>query len=161
MSADPTLTLGPLDLPALHRFASALLQRITPPAVFGLTGTLGAGKTTLVQAIASAAGMDPADVTSPTFTLVQTYRSDFLIHHLDAYRIVDEDEFLELGIDELLEDEPAWTLIEWADRVAGCLPRDVIWIEIRCRADSEDRDLTLRCPQARWQALRELADEWA
>ena len=48
-----------------------------------------------IQAIARAAGIDAADVTSPTFTLWQTHRGSITLHHLDAYRIADEDEFLD------------------------------------------------------------------
>ena len=86
-----------------------------------LEGTLGAGKTRLVQAIAAGCGIDPQAVTSPTFVLCQPIPARRLLYHLDAYRIRDLDEFLELGVDEYFEG-PGLTLIEWADRVAPCLP---------------------------------------
>ncbi len=75
-------------------------------------------------------------MTSPTFTLLQTHRGRITLHHLDAYRLADEDEFLELGVDELFEDDQAWTLIEWADRVESVMPADTLWIEIKI-ADNE------------------------
>jgi tRNA threonylcarbamoyladenosine biosynthesis protein TsaE len=114
----------------MERLATAMWRYLPSHLVIGLVGTLGAGKTTLVQAIARAAGIDSADVTSPTFTLLQTHRGTRTLHHLDAYRVADEDEFLELGVDELFEDESAWTLIEWADRVSSVLPQQTLWIEI-------------------------------
>lgn len=130
MSCTQPREIGPLDLAGLDRLATAMWRCLPSHLVIGLVGTLGAGKTTLVQAIARAAGIDTADVTSPTFTLVQTHRGTRTLHHLDAYRVADEDEFLELGVEELFEDKSAWALIEWADRVRHVLPQQTLWIEI-------------------------------
>ena len=116
-----------------------MVAQLSKGLVIGLVGTLGAGKTTLVQAIARAAGLDSAEVTSPTFTLLQTHHGKIVLHHLDAYRLADEDEFLGLGVDELFEDSDAWTLIEWADRVEFVMPRDTLWIKIDIQDDSMRR----------------------
>jgi tRNA threonylcarbamoyladenosine biosynthesis protein TsaE len=90
--------------------------------VVALVGTLGAGKTRLVQAIAAAVGNDPAGVTSPTFVLVNEYTAGRLpIYHFDVYRLKDDDEFLELGAEEYF-DRSGVTLIEWGDRVEHLLP---------------------------------------
>ena len=102
----------------------AVLATVLPDdinIVIGLNGTLGAGKTRLVQAVAGAAGIDRKDVTSPTFVLCQQYYGKRMIFHLDAYRIRDDDEFLELGVDEIFA-VPALVFVEWADRVKNCLP---------------------------------------
>jgi tRNA threonylcarbamoyladenosine biosynthesis protein TsaE len=98
-------------------------------AVVALNGPLGAGKTRLVQAIAAALGVDRAEVASPTFVLVHEYRGQRVIHHLDAYRIRDDDEFLELGPDEFF-DGSGLTLVEWAERVQRCLPPERLEIHI-------------------------------
>jgi tRNA threonylcarbamoyladenosine biosynthesis protein TsaE len=124
-----------VDLPALQELAESLVRTMPKRLVLGLIGTLGAGKTTLVQAIARAAEIDASEVTSPTFTLLQTHRGSFTLNHLDAYRVADEDEFLELGVEELFDDasdQPtaAWTVVEWADRFADCLPANTLWIRI-------------------------------
>lgn len=101
---------------------AVLLNRVLPThIVVALDGTLGAGKTRLVRAFAEACGIPADDVTSPTFTLWQTYNGSRLIHHLDAYRIADEDEFDALGFEECLEAD-AVTFVEWAGRVDACLP---------------------------------------
>lgn len=97
--------------------------------VVALTGTLGAGKTRLVRAIAAACGIDPLQVTSPTFVLVQEYHGHKSIYHVDAYRLRDEDEFESLGIVERF-DEDCLVIVEWADRVRRSLPRELIEIEI-------------------------------
>jgi tRNA threonylcarbamoyladenosine biosynthesis protein TsaE len=108
----------------------AVLAEILPDGtVVALCGTLGAGKTRLVQAIAESIGADRRQVVSPTFVLMQHYEGRRQIEHLDAYRIRSEEEFLDLGTDELFE-TGALVLIEWADRVAGCLPRERIEIQI-------------------------------
>ncbi len=112
---------------------------------FGLVGTLGAGKTRFCQEIAQAWGVDPAEVTSPTFTLLKSYEiashrncpaMPRQLHHLDLYRVVDEDELWELGVDELWETLGSWILIEWADRFAECMPANTIWIRIEVCDDS-------------------------
>lgn len=110
---------------AMDRLGQALAQSITGRCTVLLEGTLGAGKTRLVRAYAVACGIASTNVTSPTFTLWQTYNGTRTIHHLDAYRIQDEDEFDALGVAEAF-DEDAIVFVEWASRVANCLPKDHI-----------------------------------
>lgn len=117
------------DLADTDRLGVALAAAMPLGTVLALVGTLGAGKTRLVQAIAAAYGVAREDVVSPTFVLCQTYDGERLIHHLDAYRIRDADEFQGLGIDELFAAD-AIVLVEWADRVADVLPRDHLSVEI-------------------------------
>ncbi|TWT57651.1 tRNA threonylcarbamoyladenosine biosynthesis protein TsaE [Thalassoglobus neptunius] len=106
-------------------FATVLRQGM----VVALIGDLGAGKTHLVQSIAEAFGVNREDVSSPTFVLIQEYDTTIPICHIDAYRLGDVDEFLQLGADELLGGDYL-CLIEWADRVEEALPRDQIRVEI-------------------------------
>jgi tRNA threonylcarbamoyladenosine biosynthesis protein TsaE len=108
---------------------AALAECLPPRAVVALIGALGAGKTRLVQAVAAAAGVDPREVMSPTFVLIHEYQGRLPIYHFDTYRLRDEDEFLQLGPEEYFE-RPAWTFIEWADRVERCLPRERLEIRI-------------------------------
>lgn len=117
------------DLAATERFAAELERRLPAAACIGLIGTLGAGKTHLVRAIGTAAGIDREAITSPTFTLVQRYHGNRQLTHLDAYRVADEDEWWELGIEELWE-EPGLILIEWADRFAETLPPEGLWVRL-------------------------------
>jgi len=111
-------------------FGSALASVLPMGSVVALLGPLGAGKTRLVQALASAVGLDPRTVTSPTFVLVHEYPGRVPIAHFDAYRLRDEDEFWQLGPEEYFS-RPGWSLIEWADRVPGCLPDDVLTIRLQ------------------------------
>ncbi len=130
-----TVSFHHVDPDRLKSFAEAMVRCFDAPLVVALVGTLGAGKTTLTQAIAAAAGIDREDVNSPTFTLLCSYRGhtsggSIELHHLDAYRLGDEDEFLELGVEELFETPNAWVWIEWADRFESLLPPDTLWIRI-------------------------------
>jgi tRNA threonylcarbamoyladenosine biosynthesis protein TsaE len=131
------------DLAAVERLADALVNHLPPPLTIGLVGTLGAGKTSFAQAIARAAGIDSTDVTSPTFSLLQSHQGRIQIHHLDAYRVADEDEFLELGVSELFADPGAWTLVEWADRVSRELPAETLWIKLSVDDDPRTRTIEL------------------
>jgi tRNA threonylcarbamoyladenosine biosynthesis protein TsaE len=125
-----------------ERLGEALADALPPGTVVGLVGTLGAGKTRLVQAVATALGMPPGSVTSPTFVLVNEYRGGRMpVFHFDTYRLKDEDEFLALGPDEYFE-STGLTFVEWADRVADLLPRErvVIMFEV---LDQTKRRITL------------------
>jgi tRNA threonylcarbamoyladenosine biosynthesis protein TsaE len=111
-----------------ERLGTTLAQVLAPGDVIALNGPLGAGKTRLVQAVAAACGVRE-DVTSPTFVLVHEYHGRLPIYHIDAYRLRDDDEFLELGPEEFFS-AGGITLIEWADRVEACLPADVLTIRL-------------------------------
>ena len=117
------------DEAATVALGAALAEVLPDGTTVALCGTLGAGKTRLVQAIAAAAGIDRREVVSPTFVLIHEYRGRRTIYHLDAYRVRDEDEFLELGPEEYFESD-GLTLVEWADRVPRCLPPDRVEIRI-------------------------------
>ncbi len=98
-----------------------LLELLEPPVLLVLTGTLGAGKTTLVKGLAEAMqAANPDEVTSPTFTLIHEYDGErngkpVLLYHLDLYRLENERQVENLGIDELLE-EDAIVLVEWGEK---------------------------------------------
>lgn len=114
---------------AVGRELAALLPE---SAVVSLAGDLGAGKTTLVKGIAAArAGVDPDEVSSPTFTLVHEYgASPRLVYHIDLYRLETARELATLGLEEL-DERPALILIEWANRFTR-LPLEITHrIEIR------------------------------
>lgn len=123
------------------RLGVALAEHLPDGSVVALIGTLGAGKTRLVQAIAEACGIERRDVVSPTFVLIHEYPGDRMLYHIDAYRLKDEDEFLELGPEEYFESDGI-TLIEWADRVEDCLPRERLEVQIQVTgADSREFEL--------------------
>lgn len=120
------------------RLGAELARAARPGTVVALNGNLGAGKTQLVQAAAAALGVDPRDVTSPTFVLVNEYRGRLPVYHFDAYRLRDDDEFLALGPEEYFEGA-GLTFVEWAERVAGCLPPQRLEIRIHVTGETSRR----------------------
>ncbi len=123
------------------RLGAALAAVLPDGAVVSLCGTLGAGKTRLVQAVAAASGVAPKTVVSPTFVLIQEYSGRRPIYHIDAYRVADEDEFLQLGPEEYFEGN-GLTFVEWADRVESCMPRNRLEIHIEV-SGAESRQFRL------------------
>lgn len=137
----------------------AALHQVLPASVtLALIGPLGAGKTRLVKAFAAACGIERQDVVSPTFVLCQHYRGARTLHHFDAYRLADEDEFLQLGPEECFDDPQAVTVIEWADRVAGCLPPEFLVIAIDDIGQGRRRFRLLPCGAELTAAVQKLAD---
>jgi tRNA threonylcarbamoyladenosine biosynthesis protein TsaE len=101
--------------------AHHLAAQLVPADVLLLSGNLGAGKTTFVRGLASGLGIDPDQVTSPTFTLVHEYRGGRLrLYHADLYRL-DKAATADLGLEELGVADGVLA-IEWPDRLAHALP---------------------------------------
>lgn len=112
-----------VDEAGLAAWGASFAGTLRTPAVVGLSGELGAGKTTLVRAIARALGVRQP-VTSPTFALVHRYDgSGVAVYHVDAYRLRRDDEARDLGFDEMLADERGVILIEWPERLGAAAPR--------------------------------------
>jgi tRNA threonylcarbamoyladenosine biosynthesis protein TsaE len=111
------ITQSESETVAAGRNLAATLQ---PGDVVLLSGALGAGKTAFVRGIADGLGANPADVSSPTFTLIQEYHGRrCTLYHVDLYRL-EPAEVDDLGLDELLAQE-AVTALEWPER----LPRPI------------------------------------
>jgi len=103
-----------------------------------LSGPLGAGKTVFVKGIAAALGLDPAEVTSPTFTLVNPYSGRLTLYHIDLYRLDEGASAAHaVDLDELLRDEQAVLVIEWAERLGGYPLPGSVW-RIMISGDGDD-----------------------
>lgn len=126
------------DVEQTDRLGAALAAVLCPGTTVALRGTLGAGKTRLVQAIAAGFDVPRAEVVSPTYVLCHEYDGRLPLYHLDVYRLRDDDEFLELGPEEYFESSGI-TLIEWADRVVDCLPSERLEIDIQITGESQRR----------------------
>jgi tRNA threonylcarbamoyladenosine biosynthesis protein TsaE len=94
----------------------ALARTLDSGAVVLLSGDLGAGKTAFVRGMAEGLGIDPAEVSSPTFTLIQEYQGGrLLLRHVDLYRLKPA-EVDDLGLEEMMLDDGI-TAIEWPERL--------------------------------------------
>ena len=123
---------------ATEELGQALADVLPRGIVVALCGTLGAGKTRLVQSIAASAGVDRRTVLSPTFVLIHEYRGRVPIFHFDAYRLENDDDFQRLGPDEYFA-AGGWTFVEWADRVPASLPADRLEIRIESTGETSRR----------------------
>ena len=137
---DPTDSQS-LDAPPPYRFLSTSPERTReiaahigrlakPSLVITLTGELGSGKTCFVQGLAQ--GLDvPADqyVTSPSYTLIHSYRGRLTLHHVDLYRLSGDD-IEDIGLLDLMA-EDAVTAIEWSERLTADQPRERLGVDIR------------------------------
>jgi len=104
-----------------RRFGAEIAKSARPGDVFSLNGGLGCGKTEFARGFVEALSSG-ADVRSPTFSIVNTYRTpNFPIHHFDFYRIEDVREFSSIGIDEYINGDGV-CLIEWGDMYPEVLP---------------------------------------
>ncbi len=111
-----------LSASELSRFGEDLGAQLRAPAVVGLSGELGTGKTTLVQAICRGLGAQ-ARATSPTYALVHHYDAGQTpVYHVDCYRLRHPDEARDLGFDDMAR-EHAIILIEWPERAGAWAPR--------------------------------------
>lgn len=123
------------DESALPALAGRLAAVLPPAAFIALEGDLGAGKTTFVKAVAAAAGIDPADVVSPTFGLIHEHggvrggTAGIRLVHADMYRLPAAAELQETGWDDAIA-APGWVFVEWPGRIAAALPADRLDVSI-------------------------------
>jgi tRNA threonylcarbamoyladenosine biosynthesis protein TsaE len=129
-----------LDEAELTAWGERFGRAAQPPLVVTISGELGAGKTTLVNAICRGYGVSD-DVTSPTFTLVHQYDAPrSTVYHLDLYRLRSPDELTNLGWDEITSQE-ALVLIEWPEHAGDRLPRSHVPISLQHLPERPDRRL--------------------
>ena len=125
-----TITFESSDLSATDRLGRLLAETLPDSSVVALIGTLGAGKTKLVQSIAKHTGNAEDTITSPTFVLLHEYNDgERPIYHFDTYRLETAEEFLCLSPDDYFEGT-GLTFIEWADKFPQILPANHLEIRI-------------------------------
>ena len=127
------------------KFGENIGSKAVPGQVITLTGDLGTAKTVFVQGLARGLGIDDY-INSPTFTIVQIYESGRLpLYHFDVYRIEDESEMYETGLDDYMYGDGV-CVIEWAEMISGLLPekRTDILIEKDLEKGFDYRRITVK-----------------
>lgn len=121
---------------ALPEAARAFVRAIDQSTVFAFYGKMGAGKTTFIKAVCEALGVTDV-VNSPTFSIVNEYRSDTtgeLIYHFDFYRIQRLEEVYDMGYEDYFY-SGALCFIEWPELVEDLLPGDAVKVQIEEQPD--------------------------
>lgn len=121
----------------LYKVAEELLASLDGRTVVALRGEMGAGKTTLVRALAEVMGVED-QVTSPTFALVNAYknRDGQALYHFDFYRIDDLREAYDLGYEEYFYSGDL-CLVEWPEKIEPLLPDELVELSIRIDGPTE------------------------
>ena len=127
------------DLP---RAAKEFIDAVGHRKVFAFSAEMGTGKTTFITALLHAMGVEHVEG-SPTYSLVNVYDSQMFgrLNHFDLYRIENEEEALDIGIEEMLYSDDI-CFIEWPEKIENLLPDNVIWSYIRVNEDSS-RTITM------------------
>jgi tRNA threonylcarbamoyladenosine biosynthesis protein TsaE len=118
MSSIPTGQFITRSAEETFELAYRIGEAINEPAVFLLQGDLGVGKTVFAKGVGAGLDIDPAEVNSPTFTIVNRHEGRMRLYHLDLYRIAGgANEVYDLGLDETLAEPEAVVVIEWPERL--------------------------------------------
>lgn len=121
-----------------------------PGDIFWLIGDLGSGKTLLTKGIADGLGIDPNEVTSPSFILVaEHHKGKFPLYHIDIYRLPDGCDLNDIGLSNCLAGDGV-VAIEWADRLSGELPEIGLRICMESVGETE-REIEIEAFSARWR----------
>lgn len=135
------------SLDDIDRAAGEFVELMDDATVYAFNGEMGAGKTTFINALAKALGVEDDATGSPSFAIINEYRSDTtaeLIYHFDLYRLESLEEAYDIGVEDYF-DSGALCLIEWPERVADILPDDTVRVDIKVMDDGS-RVLTVTKP---------------
>ncbi len=126
------------NLEQLKALGGAFAKALKPPMVVVLQGDLGAGKTTFVKSVVEALGSKDV-VTSPTFTLLNTYDAKFPIYHFDMYRLSSAEEAMGVGFEEYFDKTllDGICFVEWPENVEGLISSVDFVVDIRKKSDTE------------------------
>ena len=119
------------DSAATEALGNLVGQHVKDGDVLCLSGDLGAGKTLFSRGVATALGVQPDEVTSPTFAIMNVYEgSELEIRHFDLYRLNRPEELEDIGFEEYAGGDGV-TLIEWAELFSEQLPEEYLQVELR------------------------------
>lgn len=125
---------------AAHEF----IAQMGDETVYAFYGEMGAGKTTFINALCKALGVEDDTTNSPSFSIINEYRSDTtaeLIYHFDLYRLESLEEAFDIGVEDYF-DSGALCFLEWSERIEDILPDDTVKVNIVVN-DDDSRTITI------------------
>ncbi|MCZ6836842.1 MAG: tRNA (adenosine(37)-N6)-threonylcarbamoyltransferase complex ATPase subunit type 1 TsaE [Planctomycetota bacterium] len=142
--------------------AASIARHLRPGDFLALEGPLGSGKTCFVRGLAQGLGLDPDQVSSPTFVLRHEYEKDGdpaspVLTHIDAYRLSSHEDLESIGWEELVKGDRSIVAIEWASRIAQAIPSNRIDVAF-AHLDIDQRDLAISAPKDMMDRIEHLAD---
>ena len=120
-----------------EKIAASLAKSLKGTEIIALYGDLGAGKTSFTKGLTKALGVNPDEVHSPTFTLLNEYNGKYKIYHFDMYRINSLEELYSLGFFDLIEN--GIIITEWSENIDKFLPESAIKIHIEYGQNENER----------------------
>ena len=144
------ITSSPRETGLIARdLAKELVKRKTSKEslVIGLSGELGAGKTTFIKSFIRALGVSKK-ITSPTFLILRRFKlpkggNYENIFHIDAYRLERGEELNEVGIKDIISNPLNIVLVEWAEKVRSVLPKEMIWLKFNYAEKEKERQIII------------------
>ena len=136
------------ELNEIAQAAQAFIDAMDGRRIFAFYGAMGAGKTTFIGALSQALGVESDNTNSPSFAIINEYRSDTtaeLIYHFDCYRLESVAEVVDIGVEDYF-DCGAICLIEWPERIEELLPDDTVRVDISADDDGT-RHLRMTFPK--------------
>lgn len=133
------------SLADIEQAARKFVSLMGDNTVFAFRGAMGAGKTTFINAVCRALGVDAEETSSPSFAIVNEYRSGTtaeLIYHFDLYRLENVEDALEIGIEDYF-DSGAVCLLEWPERIEAILPDDTVMVDITVDPETDARTIEI------------------
>ncbi len=117
-------------LDTIHSVATELWQSLQSYKVWAFDAAMGGGKTTFIHALCDVLGVTDT-VSSPTFSIINQYqtKNGIIIYHLDLYRIKDEEEAIQAGVEDVLFSNEL-CLVEWPEKISGLLPDNTVHLHI-------------------------------
>lgn len=135
------------SLDAIDSAAREFIAAMGDETVYAFHGEMGAGKTTFINALSRALGVEDDTTNSPSFSIINEYRSDTtaeLIYHFDLYRLESIEEAFDIGVEDYF-DSGALCFLEWPERIADILPDDTVNVSIKV-LDDDSREITIDLP---------------
>lgn len=142
---ETTITIHSLG--EIDEAARKFVEQMGDETVYAFYGPMGAGKTTFINALCRALGVNEDPTSSPSFSIINEYRSDTtaeLIYHFDLYRLESIDEAFDIGVEDYF-DSGALCMLEWPERIEDILPDDTVRVNIEL-LDDDSRRLTVNTP---------------